>query len=74
MEIRVASRLRTSTIESIPRFRPLSFLRQVDVWRQHVDEIRARERRNELTEFASRWWAGEAEVTRTFFSPAPEQG
>src|SRR5215203_1156187 len=33
-----------------------------------VDEIRARKRRNELTEFASRWWAGEAEVTRTFFS------
>ena len=33
-----------------------------------MDEIRARKRRNELTEFASRWWAGEAEVTRTFFS------
>ncbi|MFN0073119.1 MAG: hypothetical protein ACKVVP_16675 [Chloroflexota bacterium] len=33
-----------------------------------MDELRARRLRNELTEFASRWWAGEAEVTRTFFS------
>lgn len=33
-----------------------------------MDESRARALRNDLTQFASRWWAGEAEVTRTFFS------
>lgn len=33
-----------------------------------MDELEAKRRGNELLEFASRWWAGEAEVTRTFFS------
>lgn len=33
-----------------------------------MDQARSHRFRNELTEFASRWWAGEAEVTRTFFS------
>src|SRR5437016_4474138 len=33
-----------------------------------MDEQERRRRGNELLEYASRWWAGEAEVTRTFFS------
>lgn len=32
-----------------------------------MDQDRARHLRNELTEYASRWWAGEAEVARVFF-------
>ena len=40
-----------------------------------MDEQQARERRNELTLYASRFWAGEAEIARTFFSQtrSPEQ-
>jgi hypothetical protein len=33
-----------------------------------MDDKRARELRNDLTRFASRWWAGEAEVAHTFFA------
>jgi hypothetical protein len=33
-----------------------------------MEEARARQLRNDLTEYAAHWWAGEAEVTRTFFS------
>ena len=33
-----------------------------------MDDQRATELRNELTRFASRYWAGEAEVARTFFA------
>jgi hypothetical protein len=33
-----------------------------------VDEARSKQLRTEVTELAARWWAGEAEVTRTFFS------
>jgi hypothetical protein len=33
-----------------------------------MDEVEARRRGAELLEYASRWWAGESEVARTFFS------
>jgi hypothetical protein len=33
-----------------------------------MDAAEVRRRRNELTKFASRWWAGESEVARTFFA------
>lgn len=40
-----------------------------------MDEHEIRERRNALTRYASRFWAGEAEIARTFFSQprAPEE-
>lgn len=40
-----------------------------------MDEIEARKRGMELLEFASRWWAGEAEVAHTFFAKphAPQE-
>ena len=40
-----------------------------------MDERESRERRNELTRYASRFWAGEAEIARTFFERprAPEE-
>lgn len=40
-----------------------------------MDEREIRERRNALTRYASRFWAGEAEIARTFFSQprAPEE-
>ena len=38
-----------------------------------MDEQQARERRNELTRYASRFWAGEAEIARTFFAQLQER-
>lgn len=40
-----------------------------------MDQEEARRRGNELLRFASRWWAGEAEVAKSFFSAkrAPEE-
>ena len=40
-----------------------------------MNDEQARERRNDLTRYASRFWAGEAEIARTFFSQprAPEE-
>ena len=40
-----------------------------------MNDEQARERRNDLTRYASRFWAGEAEIARTFFlqSRTPEE-
>ena len=40
-----------------------------------MNEQETRERRNDLTRYASRFWAGEAEIARTFFERprAPEE-
>ena len=40
-----------------------------------MNDEQARERRNDLTRYASRFWAGEAEIARTFFSQSrtPEE-